>query len=79
VQVTGIPVGPTAGSTVCLTVTGAVGALKAVGRGSIQVLSVTQTGTRPAVWQVCVLLGSGKGVLYTEAGAALAVTTLVGR
>jgi hypothetical protein len=79
VSVTGIPTAPAAGSTVCLTVTGATGPLVAKGGRGITVVSVAQDQNRPATWTVCVVVGLGRGDVHLESGGATKSISLRGR
>jgi hypothetical protein len=70
---------PTAGSTVCVTVTGTNGPLKAVGSGSLTVVSIVQSASRPTEWTVCVSVGAGRGKLHLEDSATTKSVGLAGR
>lgn len=65
-QVIGLPASTPVGSTVCVTVTGAAGPLKAVATGSVAQSSVvvTQSSTDPLTWTVCFKVGRGAGSVY---------------
>jgi hypothetical protein len=67
-QVTGMPAVPTAGTTICLTVTGAAGPLKATSRGSAGAPVVVQSGTDPNTWTVCFTVAKGGGDVYLSSG-----------
>lgn len=68
-NVTGLPsTSPSAGTTVCVTVSGAATLPAAVGEGSIKVVSVTQNGSRPGSWIVCFTIAAGFGRLSLDDG-----------
>lgn len=79
-NVTGIPTAPvSAGQTVCVTVTGAVGPVKAGEDGSAVVQSVTQSSTRPNEWTVCFTVGLGLGTVVVTDGKAARTVAIRGR
>ncbi len=78
-QVTGIPAAVAAGSVVCLTVTGAAGAITATSDGAIKVNSVTQSATRPGTWIVCVTVDRGFGGIYVQDGSVVRTSVVRGR
>jgi hypothetical protein len=79
VQVVGVPVAPSAGSTHCVTVTGVTGTLKTGGSGALVVVSATPVANRSGTWTVCFTIGQGIGTLYVEAGGKSLPTAMRGR
>lgn len=69
-SVIGLPAATPAGSTHCITVKGANGAFAATGEGSVTVVSITQSSSRPVEWTVCFSVGTGGGTLHLTAGGA---------
>lgn len=78
-QVTGFPANPLSGNTYCVKVSGANGPISAEGRGSIQVVSVTQSLTRPNEWIVCFSLDMGRGSMVVKDGPVTRFNSLRGR
>jgi fructose-specific phosphotransferase system IIC component len=68
-----------AGSTVCVTVTGASGVVTASSDGGAKVVSVTKSTSDPNSWIVCVALGDGVGRVYISSGNESAQMMLRGR
>jgi hypothetical protein len=79
VQITGVPVAPASGSTHCLTVTGANGAVKAEARGAAQIVSVVASTTRPGQWTICFTIGAGAGTIAVQDAKDARFTTMRGR
>jgi hypothetical protein len=79
-QYTGVPAVTTAGSTICITVTGASGTPIVVAEGSVSPTSVviTQSASRPTSWTICFKLGQGRGKLTLSDAAGYKTVGLCG-
>lgn len=78
-QITGLPSSIAAGQTVCITVTGVSGPVTTGQRGTINVLSVIQSPSRPNEWIVCFTVGLGVGAIDVSADGKVKTLAVRGR